>query len=98
MSNLPEQATLVYTRCVFFRHEDTTILEQQVNYFLNFAPLAKLHKVETNTSNDDVIVTLWFEAMPNAQGIEQIYDDALVMGKPQGSSLAEILEDEEEEY
>ena len=74
---LTEPNTLVFTRCVFFRSEDTTRLERQVNYFLTFAPLAALHRMETNTIGEEVVVTLWFEAMPGATGVDDVYSAAI---------------------
>ena len=73
--------TLVFTRCVFFRDEDTTRLEEQINYFLAYAPLAALHRMETNTAGEEVIVTLWFEPMPGAHTVD-VYEKALRLGTP----------------
>ncbi len=69
--------TLVFTRCVFFRGGDTTRLERQVNYFLTYAPLAALHRMETTAVGEDVLVTLWFETLPGASGVDEVYSAAV---------------------
>jgi len=74
-------ATLVYTRCVFFRGEDTTMLERQVNYFLTYASLAALHNTETSVAGEEVIITLWFEPMPGC-AVDSVYRDAIALGEP----------------
>lgn len=79
--------TLVFTRLLFFRHEDTTLLEQQVNYFLTYAPLAALHNMQTSVVGEDVIITLWVEPMPGSSSIMRVYDEALNAGRPTGSPL-----------
>jgi len=72
--------TLVFTRCIFFRHQDTTVLERQVNYFLTYAPLAALHRMETSVVGEEVLITLWFEAMPDATQLDAVYAAALSVG------------------
>jgi len=79
--------TLVFTRVLFFRHEDTTLLEQQVNYFLTYAPLAALHSMQTSVVGEAVIITLWVEPMPGSSSIMAIYEEALNAGRPTGSPL-----------
>ncbi|OIP40807.1 MAG: hypothetical protein AUK47_07550 [Deltaproteobacteria bacterium CG2_30_63_29] len=69
--------TLVFTRCIFFRGADSTHLERQVNYFLTYAPLAALNHQETNIVGEDVLVTLWFEPMPNAVNLDEVYSAAI---------------------
>jgi len=69
--------TLVFTRCVFFRSDDTTRLERQVNYFLSNAPLAALHRCESNALGQELVVTLWFEPMPGATDIDATYAAAV---------------------
>ncbi|MDX9722949.1 MAG: hypothetical protein RBU37_19520 [Myxococcota bacterium] len=73
----PSIDTLVFTRCVFFRSDDTTRLERQINYFLGHAPLAALHRMETNALGQEVLVTLWFDLMPAAENIDAIYSAAV---------------------
>ena len=75
-------ATLVYTRCIFFRSEDVTRLERQVNYFLTYAPLAALHRSETTSVGDEIVVTLWFEPMPGAEDLDEIYAAAVRLAGP----------------
>ena len=72
----------MFTRCVFFRSMDTTLLERQVNYFLRYAPLAALHKKETIAQGEVVIVTLWIEPMPHADTINEVYNAAVGLGSP----------------
>ena len=74
--------TLVYTRCVFFRGEDTTLLERQVNFFLTYAPLAELKKMETTSLGESVLVTLWFDPMPSANKIDAVYAAAIEIANP----------------
>lgn len=69
--------TNVFTRCIFFRHGDTTVLEQQVNYFLTYAPIAALTRMETNIIESEVLITLWFDPMPDARDIDEVYAEAL---------------------
>lgn len=73
--------TLVFTRCIFFRSDDTTVLERQVNYFLSFASLAALHRMETNVAGEEVIVTLWIEPMPGSR-VDAVYREAIQLGEP----------------
>lgn len=71
--------TLVYTRMVFFQNSNTTLLERQVNYFLTYAPLASLHKTESNVTDDGILITLWFEPMPGATQLDRVYEEALAL-------------------
>jgi hypothetical protein len=88
----PPAPTLVFTRCVFFQHSDASILEAQVNWFLTHASLAALHRCETNVRGEEVLVTLWFEAMPNADNIGSVYEAALRQGQPQGAAPEDFIE------
>jgi hypothetical protein len=87
------QPTLVFTRCVFFQHHDPSILEAQVNYFLSVAPLAALHRCETTARGEEVLVTLWFEAMPGADNLGNVYAEALRQGQPRGAAPEDFIED-----
>ncbi len=82
MAQIEAGDTLVYTRCVFFRGEDTTLLERQVNYFLSYAPLAELKKMETTSLGEAVLITLWFDPMPSADNIDAVYAAAIQIAKP----------------
>jgi hypothetical protein len=98
---MPEQAqgapsaapTLVFTRCVFFQHHDASILEAQVNWFLTHASLAALHRCETTSRNEEILITLWFEPMPNASNIGSVYEAALRKGMPQGADPEDFIEE-----
>lgn len=61
-SSKPPTDACIYTLCLL-QHHDPSILEAQVNY-LSVAPLAALHRCETTARGEEVLVTLWFEAMP----------------------------------
>ncbi|MGI5829017.1 MAG: hypothetical protein ACOX8U_02475 [Bradymonadia bacterium] len=67
----------VFTRCIFFRHSNSTILEQQVNYFLSLAPLESLKDMHTNIIDGDILITLWIVPLAGATSVDRIYSEAL---------------------
>ena len=77
--NIPPNG--VRTRCIFFRHENTTLLESQINYFLTYAQIENLVHINTTIYESSVLITLWIVPAIDAQNIDKIYAEALAIAK-----------------